>query len=110
MQFLMLDEKVLVKKNALFTAKEIAGQPQLWKSTLGHFYDAENEIQNFLHAAYSEADNIILTGAGTSAFIGLSLCGAFFRNINIITRAVATTDIVSHPHDFFNEQHTPLII
>src|SRR4051812_16143651 len=110
MQFLMLDEKVLAKKNALFTAKEIAGQPQLWKSVSNRFYNAGNEIQNFLLAAYTEADNIILTGAGTNAFIGLSLCGAFFRNTNIITKPIATTDIVSHPHDFFNEHHTPLII
>ena len=110
MSLLTFNEKFLEKKGAMLTAKEIAGQPQLWRYVVNCFYHAENKINNFLQAAYSEADNILLTGAGTSAFIGLSLCGAFFRHTNIITKPIATTDIVSHPHDFFNEQHTPLII
>jgi tagatose-6-phosphate ketose/aldose isomerase len=106
----MFDEKILEKKGALLTAREIAGQPQLWMNVVNNFYKCENEIQSFLQAAYAEIDDIILTGAGTSAFIGLSLSGVFFRNTNIVTRAIATTDIVSHPNDFFNKQHTPLII
>jgi tagatose-6-phosphate ketose/aldose isomerase len=110
MSLLTLDEKLLERKGALLTAKEIAGQPQLWMNVVNNFHKAENEIQSFLQAAYTEIDDIILTGAGTSAFIGLSLCGVFFRNTNIVTRAIATTDIVSHPNDFFNEQHAPLII
>lgn len=110
MQLLTLEENFLIKKGGIFTAKEIKGQPELWNSITKAFYNTSNDIESFLQAAYAEADGIILSGAGTSAFIGLSLSGVFFRNTNIITRAVATTDIVSHPHDFFNEHQTPLII
>jgi tagatose-6-phosphate ketose/aldose isomerase len=94
----------------LYTAKEIEGQPALWNLAFENFMEHAKAINSFLQVAYKEADNIILTGAGTSAFIGLSLKGCFFRRTGIITQAVATTDIVSHPDDYFNSDHTPLII
>ena len=110
MQLLKLDEDFLSKKAAILTAQEIAGQAELWKNIATSFYKASDDIEKFLNAAYTAADNIILTGAGTSAFIGLSLEGTFFRNTQIITRAIATTDIVSHPQDYFNTNQTTLII
>ncbi len=110
MHLLTLKEDYLTKKGALHTAKEISGQPELWKQATESFYAQANAIQNFLNKAYAEAGNIVLTGAGTSAFIGLSLHGAFFRNTKIITTPIATTDIVSHPQDYFNCNQTPLII
>lgn len=110
MQLLTLEKSLLLQKNALLTAQEIIGQPELWGSIYKAFDTVECDIKDFLQAAYAEADNIILTGAGTSAFIGLSLEGTFFRNTQIITQAVATTNIVSHPHDYFNTSHTSLVI
>jgi tagatose-6-phosphate ketose/aldose isomerase len=110
MELLTLEENFLLEKNALFTAKEIAGQPELWNNLTQRFLKVADEIKTFLQPAYAEADSIILTGAGTSAFIGLSLSGVFFRNTQIITRAIATTDIVSNPHDFFNTYQIPVII
>ena len=110
MDLLTLKQDYLRKSGALHTAKEIEGQPELWECTAEGFYNATKEIETFLQTAYAEADSIILTGAGTSAFIGLSLQGIFFRKTKIITRAIATTDIVSHPQDYFSKEQTPLII
>ncbi|MEO8712862.1 MAG: SIS domain-containing protein, partial [Parafilimonas sp.] len=110
MELLNLKESILIKNGAMFTAKEITGQPELWNCIRNSFLQASDNIENFLQTAYSQIDNIILTGAGTSAFIGLSLQAVFFRKTKIITRAIATTDIVSHPQDYFNEHQTPLII
>ena len=110
MQIINLNEDLLVKNDGLFTAKEISGQPDLWKNLTENFFNVSEEIDSFLQEAYSQIDNIILTGAGTSAFIGLSLQGPLFRNTKILTRAIATTEIVSHPQDFFNEWQIPLII
>jgi tagatose-6-phosphate ketose/aldose isomerase len=110
MQLLSLQENYLLKKGAQLTAKEIAGQPELWCDIEKLFFKTSDTIKKFLQTAYNEIDNIILTGAGTSAFIGLSLQGAFFRNTQIITTAVATTNIVSHPLDYFNSNQTTLII
>jgi tagatose-6-phosphate ketose/aldose isomerase len=110
MPLLTLEKSFLEKKGAILTATEIAGQPQLWNDIVQCFYNNENDIQVFLKDAYKEIDNIILTGAGTSAFIGLSLEGAFFRHAKIQTRAVATTNIVSHPQNYFNSNQTTLLI
>ena len=110
MQIINLDDDLLVKKGGLLTAAEIAGQPELWKNLAETFFNVSEEIEKFLQDAYSQIDNIILTGAGTSAFIGLSLQGPLFRNTQILTRAIATTEIVSHPQNFFSERQIPLII
>src|SRR6478735_11317673 len=110
MHLLSFDKDFLIQKGAILTATEIAGQPGLWNEVFKLFTRSSNEIESFLKKAYAEADSIILTGAGTSAFIGLSLQGVFFRNTHIITRAIATTDIVSHPGDYFDSSQTALII
>lgn len=105
-----LSQQDLQQKGSLYTATEIKGQPEIWRCVMNNFFSVKQELQQFLQGVYKEADNIVLTGAGTSAFIGLSLQGCFSRNTKIITRAIATTDIVSHPADYFNPHQTPLII
>jgi tagatose-6-phosphate ketose/aldose isomerase len=110
MQLLNLSSTVLNDKSAIHTALEIAGQPALWQKTATVFSNKKNELQKFLSTALVISDNIILTGAGTSAYIGLSLQGCFLRKTNKLTRAIATTDAVSFPQDFFSSTQTPLII
>lgn len=107
---LTLNSDHIRENGAIFTATEIEGQPKLWNEVLDSFARHQNDLHTFLQRAYKEIDNIILTGAGTSAFIGLSLQGVFFRNTKIITQAIATTDIVSNPEDYFNSDQTSLII
>jgi tagatose-6-phosphate ketose/aldose isomerase len=110
MELLTLNKPFLHENGAAFTAREIASQPDLWNETMLLFNHYTNEIKNFLDKAYKEADNINLIGAGTSAFIGLSLLGTFFRNTKIQTSATATTNIVSNPLDYFSNDKTSLII
>lgn len=108
--FSIVPENNFLEKGAFYTATEIEGQPLLWKETTEKFFKESAAVKSFVDAACKEASQIILTGAGTSAYIGLSLQGAFFRNTQIISRAIATTDIVSHPQDYFNAKQTNLII
>ena len=110
MTYLNYTESFLLEKGALYTAGEMTGQPALWEQTADKFFQQSGAIRAFMHTACSEAGNIILTGAGTSAFIGLSLQGSFFTRTGKITRAVPTTDIVSHPRHYFHEDQTPFII
>lgn len=110
MAYLNFHLEILKEKGALFTAAEISNQPFLWKKTASFFAVSAIDINNFLQSAYREVNSIILTGAGTSAFIGLSLHGAFFKKTNILSQAVATTDIVSHPEQYFSKTQVPLII
>ncbi|MBS1660369.1 MAG: SIS domain-containing protein [Bacteroidetes bacterium] len=110
MTYLNLPETELLARGALHTAREIAGQPALWRSTEEKYYQESTRLQEFLDNALGEADQVVLTGAGTSAFIGLSLIGSFFSRTGKITRAIATTDLLSHPRHYFRQDQCPLIV
>ena len=110
MTYLDIAETILLEKRALHTAREIAGQPSLWLTTLEKFNDQSVSILSFLKTAQAETTQIILTGAGTSAYIGLSLQGVYSSRMNKISSAIPTTDILSHPQHYFKSTDIPLII
>lgn len=84
---------------AQHTAREIAQQPRLWLETFHLLLQQQEKLQCFLDGIY-ERDRlrIILTGAGTSAYIGGILQSSFQQRLSHPVFAVATTDLVSHPH------------
>jgi tagatose-6-phosphate ketose/aldose isomerase len=101
----------LERVGAIHTAKEISMQPQLWKDTWSHIAEQRSSLENFLAKSYSSNDlDIILTGAGTSAFIGNILEGLYKKNSGKRTRAIATTDLVTHPEIYFHPEVPTLLI
>jgi tagatose-6-phosphate ketose/aldose isomerase len=95
---------------AYHTAKEIAQQPRLWQKTWQLVDDQKVRLSDFLNAAFSqESLTVLLTGAGTSAYIGNVLQGPFQKNTGKITAAIATTDLILHPEQYFNKKGTLLI-
>lgn len=108
---IMNTEMKLTNTERIYTEKEIQNQPALWGKIYNQLLVEQSQIIPFLHHATSHSNlNIILTGAGSSAFIGLSIVGSFKRNLNWNTSAVSTTDIVTHPEDFFNPDVPVLLI
>ncbi len=110
MNYLGLTPRELELSGGTFTAMEIAGQPQLWRKVAEVIKNKKSEIASFLNECFKDADNIILTGAGTSAYIGLSLQGLFFRKFKKNVRAVPTTDMVTHPEDYFSRDKSDIKI
>jgi tagatose-6-phosphate ketose/aldose isomerase len=110
MKYLGLDQPALIKKGAIHTAREIAQQPQLWEKIYKNVLLQQPELKEFLDVALNKSQRIILVGAGTSAFIGLSLRGIFQRNTGRITESISTTDLVSHPQDYLLKDIPTLII
>lgn len=104
------DISLLKESGAVNTAKEIAGQPELWLKIYRQITDDKQRISGFLDKALTEVCKIILTGAGTSAYTGLSLHGTFYRSLKKHTDAVATTDLVCHPEDYFFDDETILLV
>jgi tagatose-6-phosphate ketose/aldose isomerase len=98
------------EKGARHTAAEIANQPALWLLTQKKFYDNFTSICNFFKDALEKSEQIILTGAGTSAYIGLSLEGILFRQTGKVVRAIPTTHLLSHPMNYLKKESRPLII
>jgi len=93
------------------TAKEIASQPKLWQDTYDSILSKKDQIGCFLDKIYQINNlQIILTGAGTSAFIGEILQHPFHKNTGVPTKAISTTDIVTHPRDFFQKSTPTLLI
>lgn len=95
---------------ALNTAKEISGQPELWLKIYHQILADKERISQFLDNALPDVCKIILTGAGTSAYTGLSLHGIFYRSLKVHTDAIATTDLVSHPEDYFFKTETIILV
>ena len=100
----------IIKSN-FKTELEITGQPELWKKLLHSYLSERNSLRKYLVNIFNNHNvEIILTGAGTSAFIGDVLLGAFQKNIDNHIIAVATTDLITHPETFFKKNKTYLVI
>ncbi len=98
-------------KCGVYTESEIWGQPGLWHKVYENVVNERQAIASFLEVATSNNNlNIILTGAGSSAFIGLSLAGTYKRRLKKHTSAVSTTDLVTHPPDFISSDVPVLLI
>lgn len=110
MKYLGFDEPVLIEKGAFHTALEICQQPKLWEKIYENLLLQRSTLKHFMDNALNKSGRIILIGAGTSAFVGLSLRGIFQRRTGIITEAISTTDLVSHPRDYLFENIPTLII
>lgn len=101
----------LKQLGALHTASEIFGQPGLWSKVYEKVSAEKVAVSSFLQKATNhQCLRVVLTGAGTSAYIGLSLTGVFSRYVKKFTVAIPTTDLVTHAHDYLDRQTPTLLI
>jgi tagatose-6-phosphate ketose/aldose isomerase len=81
-----------------WTRREIAQQPATLRATQALLHAAREEIIAFLAPLLAQPElRVILTGAGTSAFIGECLAPCLSHHLGRTVEAIATTDIVSAP-------------
>jgi tagatose-6-phosphate ketose/aldose isomerase len=107
----MKNAKILNMLETSHMAKEIASQPQLWNETYESISTKKDQIAAFLNEIYKINNlQIVLTGAGTSSFIGEILQHAFYKNTGLPVKAIPTTDLVTHPRDFFQKSIPTLLI
>lgn len=110
-KLLGMELKRLEDCSGINTAKEIVQQPNTWREAVNNLYNNKNNIKIFLEEFLSK-DNyrIILTGAGTSAFAG-ETCEPYLTNIlNKKVEAIATTDLVASPKNYFIKDIPTLLI
>ena len=109
--YLGISHDELLKLGAMHTAKEIAYQPELWLNTFEVIEKNNKVIKSFLDEVYAHNDlQIILTGAGSSAFLGDVLEGVFQKYVGTKTSAIATTELVTHPDYYLKCSGTLLLI
>ncbi|WP_236973923.1 SIS domain-containing protein [Membranihabitans maritimus] len=110
-EYLGFNENRLRDINGYNTANEIVRQPLLWKKIYKEISIRKNEILAFFHGIKGvDKCNVILTGAGSSAYIGEVLESAFIKNISRYSRAVATTTIVTHPEIYFTNDRPTIMV
>lgn len=100
----------LDKQIGACTRREILQQPEVWKKTAESIFSGKEEISAFLEKVYKNGEaDMVLTGAGSSAFIGNAVFGAGIRFRKIPARAVPTTDLITHP-EFFLLIEKPVLL
>lgn len=93
------------------TVREIGQQPEVWQEAAANVEDQRGELDAFLGPLLGQSDlRIVLTGAGTSAFVGGIAAPALSRILGRRIDAVATTNIVSNPREFFAEAVPTLLV
>lgn len=101
----------LAASGALWTAREIEQQPQSLQRTHSMLAGLHAGLHEFLApVAQNPLARVILTGAGTSAYIGACLAPVLDAQLGARVDAVPTTDIVSSPHLYLRPDQPLLLV
>lgn len=101
--------KIINKKS--FTEVEITNQPDLWEEVYQLILNKSKSLSDFIFPIIENKElEIILTGAGSSAFLGEAAQAYTQINTGCQTRAISTTDIVTHPQFFFQKNRPVLLV
>ncbi|MCD6405660.1 MAG: SIS domain-containing protein [Planctomycetes bacterium] len=111
-KLLELPESAKEELGALHTPREIAQQPFIWRDTAARFGRERDAILAFLKKAKALTSNgrIVMTGAGTSAYVGICAEPALRTVLKAEARAVPSTDIVTHPQTAFIPKKNYLLV
>lgn len=97
--------------SSTLTLQEIFQQPSTWRKTCAQLAACKSELQIFLDQVVKAEDfDIVLTGAGTSEFVGNSLFQALNPRYAYKVKSIGTTDIVPAPENFLSRTKPTLLI
>ncbi|WP_145533579.1 SIS domain-containing protein [Yersinia alsatica] len=100
-----------ISNTSTWTEKEIRQQPECWIRSLKNIESLRHDIDAFLAPLLQKPDlQIVLTGAGTSAFIGDIIAPWLSRHTEKNFVAVPTTDLVTNPIDYLSTEQPTLLI
>lgn len=92
------------------TKKEIDQQPRLWQETYDIIHHQKANIERFFKDISKDRLRIMLSGAGSSAYIGQSVETYLNQSTNNFFEAMHTTDIVTHPKDIFTTKKPDVLV
>lgn len=102
---------VLKSGGEAHTQREILSQPELWQEVYQLIKDESDQINAFLNPILKKQNlSILLTGAGTSGFIGDAARGTLQQIWRRQVQAVPTTEIVTKPESVFVRSVPTLMI
>lgn len=104
-------EEAWKELNGFWTAKEILQQPETWKKTIAQIKNEKEAIKAFIERTTKNEDfDIILTGAGTSEFVGNSIFPYLTKKYNYKVKSYGTTDIVADPESYLSQTKPTLLV
>ena len=104
-------EETWKELGAYWTSKEIYQQPETWMKTFNQVKAEAKEIKALIDKVISQPDyDIILTGAGTSEFVGNSIFPYLSPLNNFKVKSFGTTDIVACPEAYISRTKPTLLI
>lgn len=110
-QYLNYSSDWLEQHSAIHTAKEICQQPRIWRNLLQLISQKQEQIQVFLKPLLADPNlEIILTGAGSSAFGGVALAPWLREHTKLNVHAYGTTEIVADPLQYLSTNKKTLIV
>ncbi len=96
---------------APWTEREIAQQPETLRATQAVLRAEQAAIEAFVAPLLARPElRIVLTGAGTSAFVGECLAPWLSMRLDRCVEGIATTDIVSAPHQHLRRDVPTLLV
>lgn len=103
--------EALEERGGMWTSREIAQQPQMWLRVEKLLAAERASLQQFLAPIVDDPSaRIVLTGAGTSAFVGQCLQPALSARLRCRVDAIPTTDVVSAPQLWLKSQVPTLLV
>ncbi len=114
-RYLDFDESELERRNCLWTAREISQQPRIWRAMHSRIDSCRKDIDSWLKPALEKPNlQILLCGAGTSAFIG-DTAAAWLRkhypaSATCRIASVSTTELTADPLQFLRQDVPTLMI
>lgn len=95
---------------AHWTAREICQQPQIWLDVERLMAAEADRLHRFLAPLLAQPHlRIVLTGAGTSSFVGQCLAPAMARHGRRV-EAISTTDLVAGPQSWLSRSTPTLLV
>jgi len=101
---------VKIDYSNIHTHREIFQQPTIWKEIFNRIFAKRKETSSFLSSHYDDEATIILTGAGTSSFIGNILTFMLPKYNFYNMKSVPTTDITTHPNAIFQKNKKYILL
>ena len=92
------------------TWQEIVQQPSIWKEELEIVKNNLRSIGDFIEKIQGKKVKVIFTGAGSSEFVGNTLCSYVNSKIDIDVLSIPTTDIVSMPEQYLETDTTTILV
>lgn len=94
--------------NFCATGREIVLQPQVWRAWIAPLAGAVNTLRTWI--AGRRPDEIWLSGAGSSAYVGDIVAGELGATSHVPVKAVASTDFVSCPRNYLRKGVRLLVV